>query len=202
MNQDVEKRLLEIRDLVRPFCTQHLDDELTGFVEALCDMVGHEQMMTITRGKPEIWAAAIVYVIARLNFLFDKANPLFLTADTICDYFGTIKSTTGQKATLIEEACDITRSDSRFCQEHIRNIFKFYITEDGFLVSASMVEGVPQKEDAALTCEEREALRLEREREEALKQKEREKRIRREREEKRRAQFKDQQDLFGDPLMD
>jgi hypothetical protein len=42
-------------------------------------------------GKIEIWAASIIYTIARLNFLFDKANGVYITPDIICDFFNTKK---------------------------------------------------------------------------------------------------------------
>ena len=54
------------------------------------------------RGQPEVWAASVIHVIARMNFLFDRAQPVHLTLDTICGYFRTSKTTIGSKATAIE----------------------------------------------------------------------------------------------------
>ena len=62
----------EIMAMVESFCDPHLNDELTGCALRLCDKLSRKRKLDITRGRKEIWAAAIVYVIARLNFLFDK----------------------------------------------------------------------------------------------------------------------------------
>ena len=112
-----KQRLDEIKELVLAFCTGHLNEELTGYVLKLCDVLGRKRKISITRGKKEIWAASIVYVIARLNFLFDPENELFLTADTICEFFGTKKSTVGSKATQIEKICNLGLGAEGFCAQ-------------------------------------------------------------------------------------
>lgn len=66
----------------------------------LLEILGRKRKLDITRGNPSIWSAAIVYVIARANFLYDPENPDFLTADDICGFFETNKHTTSNKATL------------------------------------------------------------------------------------------------------
>ena len=105
-----KKQLEEIKGLVLDFCEEHLNEELSGYALMLCEELGRKRKVSVTRGKKEIWAAAIVYVIARLNFLFDMENEFFLSADTICDFFGTKKSTAGNKATQIEKICNLVGS--------------------------------------------------------------------------------------------
>ena len=89
-DDDKKHRLAEIKELVASFCNQYLNEELTGYVMVLCDKLGRKRTLSITRGQPEIWAASIIYVIARLNFLFDQDNPYYLTADTIAEFFNAI----------------------------------------------------------------------------------------------------------------
>jgi hypothetical protein len=91
-----------IKELVKGFCMAHLNEELTGYALKLCETLGRKRNISITRGKGEIWAAAIVYVIARLNFLFDRDNAFYLLPDTICDFFGTKKSTNSSPCSAIE----------------------------------------------------------------------------------------------------
>jgi hypothetical protein len=93
---DKSKRLEEIKKLVQKFCGQYLNEELAGYALRLCDRLGRKRTLSIVRGRKEIWAASIVYVIARLNFLFDPENELVLTAGTICEFFGAKKSTIWQ----------------------------------------------------------------------------------------------------------
>ena len=125
-----EERAKEIIKLVQSFGTRYLNEELTSCTIRLCLALGQNRTLTITRGKKEIWAASIVYVIARANFLFDKENENFLTVDVICDFFGTNKTTTANKATVIEKTLNISHADKRFCTEEIIDSLSFVMTKD------------------------------------------------------------------------
>ncbi len=132
--------MCEINELLRSFCEKHLNDELAGYALKLCETLGRKKKINISRGKKEIWAASIIYAIARLNFLFDKESPNYITADTICDYFNTRKSTVGNKATQIENACNLTIGAEGYCSKHITDSFTFYQTPEGFVIPKSMIE--------------------------------------------------------------
>jgi len=134
-----DERLKEIKELAGSFCIEHLNEELQNHVLKLCDKLGRKRMISITRGKKEIWAASIIYVIARLNFLFDTANELFLSADTICDFFGVKKSTIGNKATQIEKACNLGIGAEGFCSPEISDAFTFVELPNGLIVPKSML---------------------------------------------------------------
>ena len=133
------ERIQEIKELVQAFCNRHLNEELTGYALKLCDKLGRKRTLSIVRGRKEIWSAAIVYVIARLNFLFDMEKEFFLTADTICDFFGAKKSTVGNKATQIERACKLGLGAEGFCSPHISDSLTFVQTPDGFIFPKSML---------------------------------------------------------------
>lgn len=130
----------EIKELLQSFCEKYLNGELMGYALKLCDTLGRKKKINLSRGRKEIWAASIVYTIARLNFLFDKENSNYITADTICNYFNTRKSTVGNKATQIEDVCNLTIGAEGYCSKHITDSFTFYQTPDGFIVPKSMVE--------------------------------------------------------------
>ena len=134
-----KQRLDEIMELVLAFCEEHLNKELAGYALKLWDMLGRKRKISTTRGKKEIWAASIIYVIARLNFLFDRENEYFLTADTICEFFGTQKTTVGNKATQIEKACRIGMGAEGFCSQHISDTFTLVELPNGLVVPKSML---------------------------------------------------------------
>lgn len=200
-----DERLKEIKELVLVFCEEHLKEELAGYALKLCDMLDRKRKISITRGRKEIWAASIIYVIARLNFLFDPQNELFLSADTICDYFGTKKSTVGNKATQIEKACDIGLGAEGFCSPEISDALTLVELPNGLVIPKSMLsdpefavyfaEGEEAKELEKLAAEKR------RERELAAQEK-RERQIamrKKKAEEARKLREKDQLNLFDKP---
>jgi len=133
------KRLNEITQLVLAFCEEHLNEELAGYALRLCEMLGRKRKISIHRGSKEIWAASIIYVIARLNFLFDPESEFFLTADTICDFFGTKKSTIGSKATYIENACNIGLGAEGFCSQKISDSLTLVELPNGLVIPKSML---------------------------------------------------------------
>lgn len=132
----------EIKDLLRSYCEKHLNDELLGYTFKLCDTLGRKKRIDLSRGRKEIWAASIIYAIARLNFLFDKESSNYITADTICNFFNTRKSTVGNKATQIEDVCNLTFGAEGYCSKHITDsLLTFYETPEGFIIPKSMIEG-------------------------------------------------------------
>ena len=137
----VEKaeRLNEIRQLVLAFCEEHLNEELAVYALKLCEALGRKRKISINRGSKEIWAASIVYVIARLNFLFDPESEFCLTADTICDFFGTKKSTIGSKATHIENICNLGLGTEGFCSPKISDSLTLVELPNGLVIPKSMV---------------------------------------------------------------
>jgi hypothetical protein len=100
----------------------------------LSDRIGRKRRIVNTQGKTEIWAASIIHVIARVNFLFDKSKQFALTADIICDFFHTKKTTISSKAKQIEIACDIRTAEPGLCSQELTDRFTFYKTPDGFII--------------------------------------------------------------------
>jgi len=159
----MNKHQKEIKKLIQEFCLAELDKEQNHFAIELLNFIITEPMLNIDRGKANIWAASIVYVIARLNFSFDRANDTYISYDQLCDFFGTKKSTIQNKATQIEQAYEITPGDEDFTKPEISEIFSIHITEEGFAIPASMINGKPIIFDILSPEEEAEFTRLEQE---------------------------------------
>ncbi len=138
-------KLNEIAELVESFSAEYFSEELTECALSLCEKLGRSRKVDITRGKIEIWAAAIVYVIARSNFLLDKASDHFLTSDVICDFFNTKKTTTGNKATTIEKAINIDIGDKDCCIQEVREAFSFVELPSGIVIPEKMFDDVSRE---------------------------------------------------------
>jgi len=134
-----DERLREIEALVVSFCVEHLNEDLQGYALRLCDTLGRKRKISMIRGKKEIWAASIIYVIARLNFLFDPENELFLSGDTISDFFGTKKSTIGNKAAQIEKACNLGIGAQGYCSPEISDALTLVELPSGLVIPKSML---------------------------------------------------------------
>ena len=113
--------------------------EYTDLALKLCDKIGRMRKLFIQRGRTEIWAAAIVHVIARLNFLLDPENELSFTTDDICKFFGTKKTTVSSKAGLIQKTGNIYLGDAEFSIPEIARMLSIYETQDGLLIPGFML---------------------------------------------------------------
>lgn len=70
----------------------------------------------------EIWAAAIVYALGSINFLFDKSSLPYATPDTICDAFQVSKRTVAQNAKLIRDIFKLGYFDPEFSTERMATL--------------------------------------------------------------------------------
>lgn len=134
-----KQRLLEIKALLHSFCEAFLNEELEGYVMRLSDKLSRKRKISLMHGNQKIWAAAIIYTIARLNFLFDKENEMYISHDQLCDFFEATKSTVGKKATQIEEVCNLTIGAEGYCSQEITDTFTYYQTPEGFIIPKSML---------------------------------------------------------------
>ena len=135
MNEHAKK---DIADLLRQYAGKHLNDELLSYCLELLDRLSRKRTVSISSGRREIWASAIVCVIARLNFLYDKKNPHYITKNSICDFFITRPGTVGQKATAIEKACKIGTAESGLCSSEISDALTIVQLSNGMIITKQM----------------------------------------------------------------
>lgn len=131
-----QARIDEVKALLVEFSKQHLASapDVVSYIEKLWDQIGRKRSYVITGGTKEVWASAVVYVIARLNFLFDKARPNYLTADTICGHFGTKKGTVSARAAEIEKACRVRVGHEGLCRPEISDELTFVELSNGMVL--------------------------------------------------------------------
>ena len=129
----VAVQVARIKTIIEKFGDNRLNGPYTGFALDLCDEIAGTGFMNIHRGRVEIWAAAIVFAIAQLNFLFSPETPHHLTTDELCNGFKVKKSTVSNKASTIRSRLELFYGDARFCSPHITQIFRFAEDEQGFI---------------------------------------------------------------------
>jgi hypothetical protein len=129
------KRIEDVRLLLEEFGKAYLTPQLTDYVLRLWEQIGRKRNYLITGGKPEVWASATVYVIARLNFLFDRQSKPYLPPDTICNFFGTRKNTISAKATEIERVCKIRMGHDGLCSPDIAESLSFVQLPNGLVLT-------------------------------------------------------------------
>jgi len=135
--QELKEKEYLLFEMVGSFCTQNLDDDYLQLCEKLIKKMGRKREVPFQRGQLEIWAAAVVYAIGSINFLFDKSFEPFMTGEQICDYFGQKVSTVSSKAKIIKDMFKLRYYDPDFSTKKMSdsNPFNNYVMVDGFIQS-------------------------------------------------------------------
>lgn len=68
---EIKERETELIHLTGTFCSEKLDENYAQLCEKLIKKLGRKHDVPFKRGKIEIWAAAVIYTIGSINFLFD-----------------------------------------------------------------------------------------------------------------------------------
>ena len=105
--------------MTNDFCESYLDEEYKALCEKLIRKMSRKRVVPFLSGKIEIWAAGVVYALGGINFLFDKSSKPYASPDDICNYFGTSKSTTGQRAKTIRDMFKLHYFDSEFSAKEL-----------------------------------------------------------------------------------
>lgn len=144
LNMDEQVRIKKelLSSLVKQFCEHHLNEEYSRLCERVILKLSRKRQVPFMSGKIKVWAAGIVWCIARTNFLFDKQNPKFLTGETITNHFTVSKSVMGQKATFIDRTLKIGLFDDEYCTEELaaRNPLRGLVMVNGFIVPKDMLQ--------------------------------------------------------------
>ena len=135
----------QLTDMTAAFCRQHADAEYEGLCKKLIDKMARKRTVPFLSGRVEIWAAAIVYALGGINFLFDESFLPHATPDTVCNYFKVSKRTVAQKAKLIRDMFKLGYFDPAFSTERmIKNNPLARLT----MVDGLLVIGEPQFRDS------------------------------------------------------
>ncbi|MFO7897160.1 MAG: DUF6398 domain-containing protein [Candidatus Cloacimonadales bacterium] len=128
-----EEKLLE---MTGEFCVQKLDDDYSHLCEKLVKKLGKKIDVPFQRGRLEIWAAAVVYAIGSINFLFDKSFEPYMTAEQISEYFGTKKTTVSNKAKQIKDMFNLWYLSPEFSTQKMiaNNPFNNMVVVDGLTI--------------------------------------------------------------------
>lgn len=97
--------------LTDAFCQAHLSWEYQMLCRKLAAALARKRPSPLTRGKPELWACAVLRVIGWVNFLADSSNSPHMKLTAIDKAFGVAESTGQGKAKAIRNLLKIRQFD-------------------------------------------------------------------------------------------
>jgi hypothetical protein len=144
--------LIEMTD---GFADRYLDEDYKVLCRKLIEKMSRKRQVPFISGRLDIWAAAVVYALGQINFLFDKSFEPYVSATDLCNYFGTSQSTTSQKAKIIRDMFKMRYFDEEFSTERMqkKNPLNEFVMIDGLIVPVSTVMKVFEEKRAQLRKE-------------------------------------------------
>jgi Domain of unknown function (DUF6398) len=120
------------------FCQAHLTWEYQMLCRKLAAALARKRPSPLTRGKPEVWACAVLRVIGWVNFLDHSSNSPHLKLTAIDKAFGVAESTGQGKAKAIRDLLKISQFDFRWMlrQRIEESPMAWMISINGFIVDA------------------------------------------------------------------
>lgn len=106
--QQLKEREARVIELAIAFCKEHFDEECAELCTKLVQKLGRKRSCPLQSGRVEIWAAASVYTICSINFMFSKSSRLNTSSAEIAEHFGSSSSTIAQKSRIIKDLLKIS----------------------------------------------------------------------------------------------
>src|SRR4051794_39571968 len=124
--------------LTDAFCREHLNAEYEALCRKLAAALARKRPSPLTRGKPEVWACAVVRVIGWVNFLDDSSQTPHMKLTAIDRAFGVAESTGQSKAKAVRDLLKIRQFDFRWMlrQRVEDSPMAWMIQVNGFIVDA------------------------------------------------------------------
>lgn len=137
----IKEREQQIIDLAGEFCTERLDEEYKELSTRLIQKLGRKRNVPFETGKPEVWAAGVIHALGTINFLFDRSAEPYVSLDELNNYFGTNKSTTGNKSKQIRDLLKLNLWDKEFSTRRIQrgSPFAGMVMVNGFIVPLNTI---------------------------------------------------------------
>jgi len=141
--EEIKQREQNLTALTGKICDEKLNGEYFQLCKKLIKKMARKRSVPFVRGKLETWAAAVVYAIGSINFLFDKSFKPYMSAGQISEYFGTKNSTVSAKARKILDMFKIHRLNPEFSTSRMNemNPYNNIVMVDGLIVP---LESIPK----------------------------------------------------------
>ena len=92
-----------ITALTDAFCDKHLNDEYRALIHRVVGSLARKRPSPLLKGREEVWAAAAVHAVGRMNFLDDPSQVPHCKPNAIYAFFGIAESTGQNKSREIRE---------------------------------------------------------------------------------------------------
>ncbi len=101
--KDLQDRYDQIAAWLKEFSEEYLSEEYYELFLQVLTKLCRKRPTPIVKGRAVTWAAGIAYAAGSVNFIFDRSNKFYMSAQDLADAFGISKSTASNKGAEIRK---------------------------------------------------------------------------------------------------
>jgi len=142
--KDKKEVIEEVKNLLTSFTGENLSEEDQSICLQIWGKLSRKQKIDITRTRPDIWAAAVIWAFCRANFKYEEG----VTLELLCSFFKNKKSTVGNKASEISKMLRVDFFNSEFTTERIQKqnpLNTLTVTNHGFIIPKDTVSSIREQ---------------------------------------------------------
>lgn len=131
----------EIAELIKEYSKNYLNEEYEGLCLHALEKLCRKRPSPLKKGRRNTWAAGIIYAVGSNNFIFDKSQPIHMTAKELAEPLGVAASTASAKGSEIKKMLKISLFKPEWClpSKMENNPALWMIEIDGLLADARML---------------------------------------------------------------
>jgi len=118
-SEKVPKQMQSIFDAIveftDKFSKEYLNDEYALLSRYATAALCRKRPSPLVKGYINTWACAIIYALGQVNFLFDKSQEIYISANDLCEGFGIAKSTASNKSKTVRVLLRMSQMDPNWC---------------------------------------------------------------------------------------
>jgi hypothetical protein len=129
-------------------CIEHLDAEYARLARSLVARLARKRPSPLVRGDARIWAAGVLYVLAQVNFLFDRSQSSHMSSADLAAAVDVKPTTMANKAAMINRLLNIGVYEPELTRVAMleRHPMAWILEVNGFLVDARRLPEELQEE--------------------------------------------------------
>ena len=142
--KDKKEVIEEVKNLLTSFTGENLSEEEESICLQIWGRLSRKQKIDITRTRPDVWAAAVIWSFCRANFKYEEG----VTLELLCSFFNNKKSTVGNKASEISKMLRVDFFNPEFTIERIQKqnpLNTLTVTNHGFIIPKDTVSSIGEQ---------------------------------------------------------
>ena len=134
----LQARYQEIISITDAVCLKHLNDEYAEMSRKMTAALARKRPSPLEGGRANSWACGVVYTIGFVNFLFDKSQSPYMSAQDLCAAFGVSKGTGYNASKKIRDLFSLFQLDPNWTLPGLvdQNPLAWLISVNGLVIDA------------------------------------------------------------------